>query len=246
MPPSYDLDKIKFATDRPTFERAVSLYESGKVIKFKEELNGFFATVLGTKLYKVYVDKRRYDQGGCDCYLGERDILCKHMVAVAIYVVMNGKPLKGEDKELNDSPKCSGRLGELNQEELSIAKKSITSAMKYIKPYNGPSKIWFAYQGSLSEGCNRLSAIVSELPVSKQTASLLVDMLLRLDKKLCTGGVDDSDGTLGGFIEGVVLMLSEYVELNPLCIEVFEKLCGISTCFGWEAPLVKIFDERDI
>lgn len=246
MPPSYDLDKIKFATDLPTFERAVGLYESGKVTKFKKELNGFFATVLGTKPYKVYVDKRHYDQGDCECYLGERNILCKHMVAVAIYAVMNGKPLKEEDKELNDSPKCSGRLGELNQEELSAAKKSITSAMKYIKPYNGPSKIWFAYQGSLSEGCNRLSAIVSELPVSKQTAKLLVDMLLRIDKKLCAGGVDDSDGTVGGFIGGVVSMLSEYTKLDSSCIETFEKLCDISTCFGWEEELVKIFDERDI
>ena len=45
MLPKYDLDKIKFATDPPTFEKAVDLYEKGKVTKFEEGLNGFFATV---------------------------------------------------------------------------------------------------------------------------------------------------------------------------------------------------------
>ena len=112
------------------------------------------------------------------------------MVAVAIYAVMNGKKLSQEDKELVGSPKCSGRLGELNNKELAETKKAITSAMRYIKPYNGPSRIWFAYQNSLDEGCARLSKLISGLPVSEQTAKLLVDMLLRLERKLY--GVDDS------------------------------------------------------
>jgi len=243
MKPVYDLDKIKFATDRPTFERAVGLYEDGKVTQFKEELNGFFATVLGTKPYKVYVDNRHYDQGDCECYLGQNNTLCKHMVAVAIYAVINGKKLSERDKELVDSPMCSSRLGELNKEELAEIKKSITSAIKYIKPYIGPSRTWFAYQDSLSEGCRRLSAIISKLPVSEQIAKILVDLLLRLDKKLCHSGIDDFDGTVGGFIEEVVLMLQEYVKLDPACIKTFEKFCDQSTCFGWEDPLVKIFDE---
>lgn len=71
MKPSYDLGKIEFATDPPTYERAVALYESGKVTQFREELNGFFAVVLGTKPYKVYIDKRYYNQGDCECYLGQ-------------------------------------------------------------------------------------------------------------------------------------------------------------------------------
>src|SRR3989344_2021165 len=122
------------------------------------------------------------------------------MVAVAIYAVMGGKPLNEEDKRLVSMVACNGRPGELSKEELAAVKKEITGAMKYIKPYNGPSRIWFSYQSSLSEGCNRLSKIVSELPVSEQTAKLLVDLLLRLDNKLCRGGVDDSDGTVGGFL----------------------------------------------
>ncbi|MBL7155078.1 MAG: SWIM zinc finger family protein [Candidatus Portnoybacteria bacterium] len=244
MRPSYNLDKIKFATDEPTFERAIGLYENGKVTQFKEELNGFFATVLGTKPYRVYVDKRHYDIGDCECYLGQNDQLCKHMVAVAIYAVMNGNKLSQKDKELVGSPKCSDKIGELNKKELTEVKKAITAAMRYIKPYHGPSRIWFAYQNSLDEGCARLSKLVSELPVSEQTARLLVDMLLRLERKL--NGVDDSNGTVGGFMQEVVLMLQEYAKLEPKCIKLFKKLCGQETSFSWEESLVKMFDEQNI
>jgi hypothetical protein len=245
MRPSYNLEKIKFATDEPTFERAVSLYENRKVTKFQKTFNGFSAVALGTNPYQVFVSAQHYNRGNCECYLGQNDTLCKHMVAVAIYAVMEGKKLSKEDKELVGSPMCSGKLGKLNKEELTKIKKSITSAMKYIKPYNGPSKIWFAYQNSLDEGCARLSKLVSELPVSEQTAKLLVDVLLRLDRKLCVGGVDDSDGVVGGFIEEVVLMLQGYTKLDSSCIKAFKKLCGQSTCFDWEEPLVKIFDEQE-
>ena len=234
----YDLDKIKFATDAPTFEKAVDLYEKGKVTKFEEELNGFFATILGTKPYKVYVGNRHYDRGDCECYLGQSDTLCKHMVAVAIYAVMGGKPLNEEDKRLVSKVVCSGRPGELSKEELAAAKKEITGAMKNVKPYNGPSRIWFTYQSSLSEGCNRLSKIVSELPVSEQTAKLLVDLLLRLDKKLCYGGVDDSDGTGGGFFEETGPIVQDYVKLDPNCSKAFNELKNRETCFGWEKPLL--------
>jgi len=243
MPPKYNLDKIKFATDVPTFEKAVDLYEKGKVTKFEEGIGAYSAVVLGTKPYRVSVEARRYDYGLCECYLGQNDTLCKHMVAVAIRAVTGGKPLSDEDKRFASQSTCSGRLGELSKEELAAIKNLITGAMRYIKPYSGPSRIWFSYQNSLSEGCNRLSKIVSELPISEQTAKVLVDMLLRLDDKLCRSGVDDSDGTVGGFMEETAVILQEYVKFDPSCVKAFEKLCGQSTCFDWEEPLVKIFDE---
>jgi len=245
MMPAYNLDKIKFATDGSTFDRAVGIYESGGVKNFKDTGFGFTAKVKGSKvnLYKVCVSAKHYDHGNCDCYLGEQDILCKHMVAVAIYVATSGKKLSHEDKEKIGSPKCSGRLGELKKAEIAEIKAEITAAMRYIKPYNGPSRIWFAYQNSLDEGINRLSKLVSDLPVSEQTAKLLIALLLRLDKKLCQGGVDDSDGTVGGFIYETVDILQEYVQLDPACIKTFKKLCNQSTCFGWEEPLVRMFDE---
>jgi len=240
MLPDYDLDKIKFATDDPTFEKAIDLYEKGKVTQFEEGIRSYSAIVLGTKPYRVSVEARRYDYGHCECYLGQHDTLCKHMVALAIYAIKRGQPLTEEEKRLATEATCSGKLGILSKEEFAMVKKSITDAMRYIKPYRGPSRIWFSYQNSLSEGCSRLSKIVSELPVSEQTAKLLVDLLLRLDRKLCSGGVDDSDGTVGGFIEETVKMLEEYAKLNPNCVKTFSKFKGKETCFGWEEPLLQL------
>ena len=240
MRPAYNLDKIKFATDGPTFERAVALYESHKVTKFHDNGITYTATVLGKEPYEVYVSDRQYDEGNCTCYLGQTDILCKHMVAVALYVVMNGKPMTDEDQKHVQLPSCSGELRILDSEQLSATKKAITDDIRYIKPYNGPSRVWFAYQNSLQEGCNRLSVLVSDLPVSEQTAKLLVDLLLRLDRKLSYGGVDDSDGTVGGFIEETVEVLKEYAKLDPRCAKAFKKLKGRETCFGWEESLLDL------
>jgi len=36
MHPNYDFDKIKFATDAPTFEKALAIYESNAVSKFED------------------------------------------------------------------------------------------------------------------------------------------------------------------------------------------------------------------
>ena len=78
--------------------------------------------------------------------------------------------------------------------------------------------------------------------LSRQTADILVKLLLRLDKKLQVGGVDDSNGIVGGFMSEVVGMLSDFAQMDPTCIDAFEPLCGKQTCFGWEEPLVRIFD----
>lgn len=244
MFPQYNLEKIKFGTDGPTFTRAVDLYEAGKVTNFKPVARGFSAVVIGTKPYHVFVSARHYDKGNCECYLGQRDVLCKHIVAVAIHAVKRGEPLTDREKQsISEEPKFSGRLGKLSKEELTEIKQSIREAMRRIKPYSGPSKIWFKYQNSLSEGCRRLSAIISELPASKQTAAMLVELLLRLDKKLSQGGVDDSDGTVGGFMYGIVEVLKEYAKADPRCIKAFKKLCEQETCFEWEDLLVRIYDE---
>ncbi|MFZ5365742.1 MAG: SWIM zinc finger family protein [Patescibacteria group bacterium] len=238
MIPQYDLDKIKYGTDEATFKKAVDLYENGKVTEFEESFGSFSAVVIGGNPYHVVVSESHYDRGSCDCYLGQQDVLCKHMVALALYVVLRGKRLTDEQKQQRFEIKCSGHLGKLDKNQLIKVKSLISEAARYIKPYNGPSKIWFAYQASLTEGCNRLAVIVSDLPVSLQTTELVIKLLLRLDKKLSFGGVDDSDGTVGGFIEEVVAMLIEYVKLDSSCRKAFEILKDQETCFGWEKPLL--------
>lgn len=243
---NYGLDEIKFAVDGATFKRAVGLYESGKVTKVDAAGGHYFADVLGTEPYRVSVSFRNFKQGHCTCYVGQKNMLCKHVIALAIYAVMDGKPLNDKDKQLNSEVRCSRRRNALSQDELAAVKKSITESMKYIKPYSGPSRTWFANQDSLREGCNRLSAIAFDLPVDRQAAEILVKLLLRLDKKLRVGGVDDSNGIVGGFMTQVVGILQEYARINPDCINAFKSLIGIGiTCFQWEEPLVRIWDERE-
>jgi len=46
-PPNFTLDKIKFATDGPTFEKAVTLSESGKVTQVKEGIHSYTGVAYG-------------------------------------------------------------------------------------------------------------------------------------------------------------------------------------------------------
>lgn len=237
--PKFDLNKIKFSTDEPTYKRAVELYESGKVTRFKEGIASFAAVVLGTKPYRVSIEAKDYNYGSCECYLGQNNILCKHMVATAIYAILRGRELSDEEKTQITNPVLSGILGELEPDELKQIKRDVTKAVTCIKYYRGPSRTWFSYQNSLDEGVNRLSTIISKLPVSEQTANLNINMLLRLDRKL-QSGVDDSNGTVGGFIQEAVNVLKEYTKLDKTTIKSFKKLKGLKTCFGWEENLVKM------
>ncbi len=238
----FTLEDIKFGTDRPTLEKAFGLYKQGKVTQVESGKRVWQATVLGTQPYQVSVNTDQYDMANCTCYLGQRGTLCKHMVALEIYMVKNGEPLTDEDLTIVHEPKCSGKKGQLNDQKLAAVKNEITANLRYIKPYDGPSRIWFDYQSSLSEGCHRFAKVVSDLPVSLQTSKLLVNLLVRLDRKLVTGGVDDSNGTVGDFIEQVVAVLIEFADIDPKCTNAFKKLKNRKTCFGWEHPLLELVE----
>ncbi len=146
MPTTYDLNKIKFATDEATFQRGIGLYESGKVTDVEEAFGDYSALEQGTKPYRVSISGRRYKDSDCTCYLGDRGTLCKHVVALALHAVMDGQPLKNEDKQQLSEMKCSDKRESLSTDELTAVKKLITDSMRYIKPYHGPSRTWFANQ----------------------------------------------------------------------------------------------------
>ncbi len=236
----YELEKIKFGIDNKTWEKAINLYVEGKVNNFQDAEFTFVADIQGTELYRVIVSQKSYTDGNCNCYLGQNNTLCKHMVAVAIYGLKKGLPLTAEEKTQHNEIKFSGKIGEIDQLKLDLFKAEISKAMRYIKAYSGPSRIWFTYQDNLTEGCNRLAAIFSSLPVSQQITRLIIKVLLRLDNKLNTGGVDDSDGTVGGFIEDAANLLIEFAKAKPDCKKEFAALKGKETCFGWEEPLLKL------
>lgn len=240
MDTKYTLDKIKFGIDNGTWEKAVVLYQGDRVKNFQDTGFTYVANVQGTDLYKVIVSKEKYSDGNCTCYLGQNDTLCKHIIAAAIYGLKNGQPLTDEEKTQHNEIKFSGKVEKTTQDQLNLYKAETSGALRYIKAYIGPSRTWFAYQDSLTEGCNRLSAVFSGLPANSETANLIVETLLKLDKKLQTGGVDDSDGTVGGFIEEVVNLLLSLAKADPVCAESFKKLENIETCFNWEEPLLEI------
>ncbi len=240
MRPKFDLDKIKYTIDPPTWKRAIGLYEDGKVDKFKETPSGYFAIVRSTHPYRVIVSAKYYDHGSCNCYLGQRDTLCKHMVAVAIYALKKGKALTGEEKNLHQEIVFSGKKGELSKTELAEIKKEISEAMRYIKAYRGPSKKWFEYQNSLTEGSNRLAATLSKLPASEQTAKLIVNLLVRLEKKLTMGGVDDSDGTVGGFCNEAMCLLIDFADTNPKYAKHYKKLIGLDVAFDFQNEIADL------
>lgn len=243
--PNYTLEEIKYSIDTPSFEKACNLYENNKVKKFKEKYYGTYtAKVEGTETYDVSVDSMHYNVGDCNCYVGQQDTLCKHMLAVAIYAIFRGKPLTNEDKSIITKPICENIVKASTKKEIESYKLAISLALKRIKAYTGNSKKWFAYQDSLTEGTRRLSIILSQFPINKETTKLVVNLLLKLDKKLQIGGVDDSDGTVGGFIIDTVDFLKDFAKNNKAIIKEFKRLVNIQTCFGWEEELVNIYNKR--
>ena len=212
-PPDFTLDKIKYKTDGQTFKKAVDLYQKNKVADVKEGIRSYSGLVLGTQPYRVGVEARNLTLGFCECYLGKQGITCKHLVALCIYLVQDGKPLLDEDTKQYDNPICSKQVGDFSQGEIDAIKAKITKAISYIKPFNRSSSSWFTYQNSLSEGCRRLSAIVSNLPVNQSSYDLVVNLIERLDKKLVR--VDDSDGTVSSFIFKLSATLQEFPISDP-------------------------------
>lgn len=72
MQPKFDLEKIRYATDTPTFNKAVALYEGGKVTEFKEGIGAYSAVVIGTKPYRVSVEARSYGYGHCEYVISDK------------------------------------------------------------------------------------------------------------------------------------------------------------------------------
>ena len=93
MVPQYDLEKIKSGVEGKVWDKAVALYEGNKITEFEESHFGFSALVLGTESYDVAISENHYHQGDCSCFMGRQGILCKHMVALAIYAIFRGKSL---------------------------------------------------------------------------------------------------------------------------------------------------------
>jgi len=233
--PTFTLQDIKYSVDPPMFERARKLFATGKIQNIQETPYGYTAIAQGTSPYQVSLSAKHIDHGNCDCYMGQNDELCKHMLALGLAVLkLSGKAEEGQE----ESPK-----------DLDAVKPLVSAGMRKIKPYLGPSRIWDHYQHELDVGSGMIEAAVKNLPASKENSKYLWSLVLRLSKKLSHGGVDDSDGTVGGCISELVAQCGRYAQEKPELRPMILKFSEDDTGFGFEdelkemTPLARICQE---
>ena len=151
--PHFSVFNIQISVDEQEFNKGYKLFNDGKVKKITADFDGFHAIVSGTHDYSVSVNISDFERGVCNCYLGQKNILCKHMIALAIATVSKYNP---ENFKLImsslDHTVCSGQIREITKEELTAIKKELQHGLLYIKYYDGPSSKWFAHQDTLLKG----------------------------------------------------------------------------------------------
>lgn len=117
------------------------------------------------------------------------------------------------------------------------AKLHISAAIKKIRSYDGPSRIWFEYQRKLDIAAGMISEALPLLDTSMANAKYLWKIVLRLSDKLARGGVDDSNGTIGGAIYATLERLAQ-MSKNDQAIKAWAvKNCTTDTGFGFEEEL---------
>lgn len=206
--PKYSLEDIQIAVSDNEFSKAFAIFSIGKIGSIEANSSDFTAQITGTEKYNVSVNTNNFELGDCNCYLGQKNYLCKHIIALAIAVVKKFKP---EQSNLIAHPLdravCSGKVEEMKDAELDKVEEKIKDGLSYIKSYNGPSKVWFQYQDKLSKGSRIILLTLSELSICEKSVMVCIKLLKKLDKKLLSGGVDDSNGTIGGLMENIIELL---------------------------------------
>lgn len=226
--PKFSLADVQYSCGERMYDRAKKLCETGKVQSFEDCVFSYTATVLGTEPYSVVVSDKKIDQGDCNCYMGERDEMCKHMLAVALTALeRSGKLDKEETKPSKD---------------LAEVKKQVSLGMRKLTAYTGPSRLWFVYQGKLSVGAGIIVHAVSGLEANKENVEYLWKLVLRISKKLARTGIDDSDGTVGGCVYELVEKIADLVKKNPSLHEYVKKFYKDDTGFGFENNLQNLLE----
>ena len=227
--PHFTIQDIKYSEDPQTFLRAQDMFKGGKVGTIREDVRRYSAKVKGTKLYDVGVSYKRVDAGYCSCYLGRNDTLCKHMLALALAVLDKSGDLQTDEPIIN----------------LDEAKKCVSEGMRRLVAYNGPSRVWFAYQRKLATGSGIIMGAIESLPASKPNAKYLWALVLRISKKLATGGIDDSEGEVGNCVYAIIQKLGKYSKESPELIPTLLSYCKDDTGFGFEDELRLLVNSKN-
>ena len=224
--PRFTYSDVKFAEDGAIFARAKQLFREGCVQDVTEIRDGYCAIVRGGHSYRVRLNQKRIDYAGCDCYMGQNDQLCKHVLALALAVLseFGGVTPDGE-------PTATFVV------DAADARDHIAAGMHYIRAYTGPSRIWFEYQRKLDIAAGMISEGVDALETSKDNAKYLWRLVLRLSRKLSEGGVDDSNGTIGGAIFTIMRRIAAMAAADNSIREWALTNCHEDTGFGFETEL---------
>jgi hypothetical protein len=233
--PQFTIADIQIGIGDHEFNKATALYLKGAVKIIQDDFLGFSAIVTGTQDYKVCVRASAYDRGDCDCYIGQKDELCKHMIALAIALVYKYRPHDTRPIEQPlDQAACSGEVRAITKDELAIAKEKIREGMLFVKSYNGPSSKWFQYQGSLTRGSRLILLALSNIPVCEASVLLCIETLKKLDGKILKG-VDDSDGTVGEMMCQIIEILNLFVSFDNALTDFIAKKLPKGESFDWES-----------
>lgn len=244
--PNYTLQDIQLSVEGNEFNKGLRLFKDGKVGTIRETFSGFEANVSGTQKYVVAVDSEDFEKGDCDCYLGQKDYLCKHILALAIAVVYKYRPQATTiiDHPLNQAV-CSGKISEATQQELSDIENEIKAGLVYIKSWSGPSKKWFEYQDTISKGSRIILLALSKLPICEKSVALCITLLKKLEKKLL-GAVDDSDGTVGNLMEEIIQLLCLFVDFKKELGPYIAKSLPRGEVYNWEDSFFIFHEELKV
>ena len=147
--------------------------------------------------------------------MGEHDMLCKHMMALAIAVLEKTGMLATESPPQN----------------LAEVKKQVSEGVKKLRPYSGSSRTWFSYQRALATGAGTITEAATALPATRENAEYCWKLVLRLSKKLAGGGIDDSDCIVGGCVSSIVEQLAEYARIDLRLLLQIRGYCDDETGF---------------
>lgn len=223
--PKFTYREVRYSVDDAMFERARKLFISGNVQNYRRDLAGYMADVVSTQTYSVYVSNRAIDYGSCNCYMGQNDTLCKHMIALGLAALHDAKLVDDIGKTVQAPPST-----------LQDRKQLVTAGLKKIKGYDGPSSTWFAYQNKLDIGAAMIHEAMLGLEPTKENANFLWDIVKRIDRKL-QSHVDDSNGTVWPVASEAVATLANWVNENLELREVIKDFTTHKTSFGYAEEL---------
>lgn len=226
--PNFTLRDLKYAVDEGVFKRAEDLFNKNKVQNIKEDSRGYDAIVQGTSSYHVSISVKHVDRGYCDCYMGQQDFLCKHMVALGLAILHSSGEVEETEKE------------EYSPTDLKAVKKLVSAAIRKIKTYQGPSSTWFSYQHSLDVGRAQIIEAIQNLPAGEENAKYLWNLVMKLSHKLAHDAVDDSNGTVGSCVSSLVEHLGAYIKSKPELKPILQKFTQDDTGFGFEEELAEL------